>query len=98
MIDKVARGAMERDQRIALVGGREAEPVVEHHVERRPVRREVERWRDGRGAAGGVTELGVGHPVAVAVGPAVIFALLDQVELVERDALAQVVAAHVGAP
>src|SRR5439155_25927032 len=89
--------AVQRDERVAPVIGRERGAGVEGEPERRRMRLDGDRRRlDARAARRSV--LGIGFAGEVALGPAVVAAGLDDVDVLGRQVIAQIVAVVVPAP
>src|SRR6266550_7920328 len=89
--------AVQRDERVAAILARE----LRARVEREPERRRVRLDRDGRGLdvrAVSRSVLGIGLAGEIALGPAVVAAVLDDVDVLRRKVIAQVVAVVIPAP
>jgi len=88
---------VQRDERVAAVLGRERGAGIERDPERRRMRLDGDRRRlDVRATRRSV--LGIGFAREVALGPAVVAAVLDDVDVLGRQVIAQIVAIVVTAP
>src|SRR5258705_455896 len=95
--DRAVPRAVERHERVAAVVGRERRARIEVHAEGRRVRLERDRrGLDGRAVGGRV--LGVLLTGKVALRPAVVLPILDDVDPFRRHVVAQVVAVVVRRP
>src|SRR6266566_342090 len=89
--------AVQRDERVAAILPRELRAGVERESERRGVRLHRDRRRlDIRAVRRSI--LGVGFAGEIAVGPAVVAAVLDDVDVLGRQVIAESVAIVVTAP
>src|SRR6267143_4403831 len=89
--------AVQCDERVAAILAGE----LRTRVEREPERRRVRLDRDRRGLdvrAVSRSVLGIGFAGEIALGPAVIAAVLDDVDVLRRKVIAQVVAVVIPAP